>query len=117
VDKGEQRTFRLDRISGEVSVGQKSGIFTTPSILNEEATEDQPMATLLLRKNRGNQFRSKAKSIVSGDEWDTVEVPFFSASWILSLVLWHRDDVVVLGPESLREETIRVLNEVGRSHG
>ena len=117
VNKGEQRTFRLDRISGEVTVGKKSGAFSTPSSLHEESFEDQPMATLLLRKNRGNQFRSKAKSIVSGDEWDTVQVPIFSSSWILSLILWHRDDVVVLEPASLRRETIRTLEKVKSAHG
>lgn len=117
VNKGEQRTFRLDRISGEVTVGKKSGAFATPSSLHEESLEDQPMATLLLRKNRGNQFRSKAKSIVVGDEWDTAQIPIFSTSWILSLILWHRDDVVVLEPESLRQETIRTLGEVMSAHG
>lgn len=117
VTKGEQRTFRLDRISGEVIVGKKSGVFTGPSSLHEEPIEEQPMATLLLRKNRGNQFRSKAQSIIVGDEWDTVEVPYFSATWILSLILWHRDDVVVLTPDSLRQETIRALQEVRSSHG
>jgi len=117
VNKGEQRTFRLDRISGEVSAGKKNGVFDAPSSLHEESTEDQPVATLLLRKNRGNQFRSKAKSITSGDEWDTAQVPIFSSFWILSLILWHRDDVVVLEPESLRQETIRALQKVKSDHG
>lgn len=117
VNKGEQRTFRLDRISGEVTVGKKSEAFAPPSSLHEEPLEDQPMATLLLRKNRGNQFRSKSKSIVTGDEWDTVQVPIISSSWILSLILWHRDDVVVLEPESLRQETIRTLEKVKSAHG
>jgi proteasome accessory factor B len=117
VNKGEQRTFRLDRISGEVSVGKKSGAFTTPSTLQEESTEDQPVATLLLRKNRGNQFRANAISIEIGDEWDTAQVPIFSHTWILSLILWHRDDVVVIEPQSLRQETIRALQEVKSAHG
>jgi proteasome accessory factor B len=117
VNKGEQRTFRLDRISGEVSVGKKSGAFTTPSTLQEESTEDQPVATLLLRKNRGNQLRAKATSIEMGDEWDTALVPIFSHTWILSLILWHRDDVVVIEPQSLRQETIRALQEVKSAHG
>jgi proteasome accessory factor B len=117
VNKGEQRTFRLDRIAGEVSVGKKSGAFTTPSILQEESTEDQPVATVLLRKNRGNQFRAKAISIEIGDEWDSARVPIFSHTWILSLILWHRDDVVVIEPQSLRQETIRALQEVKSAHG
>lgn len=117
VSKGEERTFRLDRISGEVNAGMKSDIFTAPSSLHEEPAEVQPMATLLLRKNRGHQFRSMAHSLVSGDDWDTVQVPIFSTSWILSLILWHRDDVVALEPESLRQETIRTLQAVKSAHG
>lgn len=117
VSKGEERTFRLDRISGEVNAGMKSDIFTTPLSLHEEPAEVQPMATLLLRKNRGHQFRSMAHSLVSGDDWDTVQVPIFSTSWILSLILWHRDDVVALEPESLRQETIRTLQAVKSAHG
>lgn len=117
VSKGEQRTFRLDRIAGDVTVGKKSEAFATPISLQEDSSEEQSIATLLLRKNRGTQFRAKAQSIVSGEEWDTVQVPIFSNSWILSLILWHRDDVVVLEPSSLRQATIRALQEVKSVHG
>ena len=117
VSKGEERTFRLDRISGEVSVGEKGGVFTAPLTIQEANSEEQPTAELLLRKNRGHQFRSMARSLVLGDEWDTVQVPIFSTPWILSLILWHRDDVVVLEPPALRQETIRALHEVKSAHG
>lgn len=114
--KGDQRTFRLDRIAGDVISGEKNGVFSPPSALQEELTEDKPMAKLLLRKNRGNQFRMKAHSVVIGEEWDIAEVPIFSTQWILSLILWHRDDVVVLEPLALREETIHRLNEIRILH-
>lgn len=117
LSKSEQRTFRLDRILGDVVAGKKDGLFTSPASLDEDLEEDQPMATLLLRKNRGNQFRLKAVSVTKGYEWDTVEVPIYSTAWILSLILWHRDDVVVLKPDSLREETLRTLNGMKACHG
>lgn len=115
--KGDQRTFRLDRIYGDVRTSKRSGVFTAPPSLQEESKENPPIATLLLRKNRGHQLRSKADSILLGEEWDTVEVPFFSTSWILSLILWHQDDVVVLLPISLRQETIRELTSARSVHG
>ena len=115
--KSEQRTFRLDRISGEVVVAKKSGSFSPPDVIKESLAEEQPLATLLLRKGRGHQFRSIADSITSGDEWDSAEIPIFSEPWLLSLILWHRDDVVLLEPAHLRERTIDLLRQARVHHG
>lgn len=115
--KSEQRTFRLDRISGEVVVAKKSGTFTPPELISEVLPEVQPQAKVLLRKGRGHQFRSIANSITSGDEWDSAEIPIFSEAWLLSLILWHRDDVVILEPDHLRERTIGLLREARVLHG
>jgi proteasome accessory factor B len=115
--KSEQRTFRLDRISGEVVVAKKSGSFGPPDVIKESLAEEQPLATLLLRKGRGHQFRSIADSITSGDEWDSAEIPIFSEPWLLSLILWHRDDVVLLEPAHLRERTIDLLRQARVHHG
>jgi len=115
--KSEQRTFRLDRISGDVVVAKKSGTFSPPDVIKESLAEEQPQATLLLRKGRGHQFRSIADSVTSGDEWDSAEIPIFSESWLLSLILWHRDDVVLLEPAHLREKTIDLLRQARVHHG
>lgn len=117
IDKSDQRTFRLDRISGDVLVSKKGGAFTIPDSINEGVYEIKPVSTLLLRKGRGHQFRAIATSIVIGDEWDTVDVPYFSEQWLLSLTLWHRDDVLVLEPTSLQNKVIEALSDMRELHG
>lgn len=115
--KSMQRTFRLDRIFGEVFVAKKSGTFSPPELIEESHHEVHPQAKALLRKGRGHQFRAIADSITSGDEWDAVEIPIFSEPWLLSLILWHRDDVVLLEPALLRVKTVNLLREVRALHG
>lgn len=114
--KSEQRTFRLDRISGDVFVAKKSGSFTPPESIEEGIPEVQSQAEVLLRKGRGHQLRVIAESISYGDEWDAVTIPIFSEPWLLSLVLWHRDDVVILEPAHLREKVIDLLREARALH-
>lgn len=115
--KSEQRTFRLDRISGEVLVSKKSGSFNPPELIEESNPEVQPQAKVLLRKGRGHQIRAMANSITSGDEWDAVEIPIFSEPWLLSLLLWHRDDVVLLEPAYLRTKVIDLLHDLRVLYG
>jgi predicted DNA-binding transcriptional regulator YafY len=107
----------LDRISGDVSVGKKSESFNIPDSIYESTAEEKPSAKVLLRKGRGHQFRAIAESIISGDDWDTAQVPVFSEQWLLSLVFWHRDDVLLLEPADLRLKAIESLQEMRASHG
>jgi predicted DNA-binding transcriptional regulator YafY len=86
-------------------------------MIKESHSEERPQAKVLLRKGRGHQFRAIADSISSGDEWDAVEIPIFSESWLISLILWHRDDVVILEPVHLREKTIDSLRQARVLHG
>ena len=115
--KSEQRTFRLDRISGDVSVAKKGASFNPPELIEESQPEVKPQARVLLRKGRGHQFRAIADSITSGDEWDAVEILLFSEAWLLSLILWHRDDVLLVEPAHLRARTIDLLHQVRALHG
>ena len=123
LDKSDQRTFRLDRISGDVAVSKKNDAFTIPDSIVESSTEDRPTAKLLLRKGRGHQFRSIASDIVNashfvdGEEWDTVTVPYYSREWLLSLILWHRDDAVIVEPSHIRDAVIELLAEMRELHG
>ena len=40
-----------------------------------------------------------------------------SESELISLILWHLDDVVVLGPASLRASVVASLRELVATHG
>jgi proteasome accessory factor B len=118
LEKNSLRTFRIDRMASEVIVGKKSGAFEIPQIVpDQRADEAQENALLRIRKNRGHQLRSLAHQVKTGDEWDEVSLPILDASWLLRLILWHRDDVVVLEPVTLRRAVIDALRNLQVLHG
>jgi predicted DNA-binding transcriptional regulator YafY len=117
-EKESLRTFRLDRIISEVTIDKKSNTFKipdqTPQFTQDEAQE---VALLRIRKNRGHQLRSLGKLVESGDEWDEISLPIVDISWLLRTILWHRDDVIAVGPDALRESVIDSLKELRVLHG
>jgi len=118
MEKNSLRTFRLDRISSEVIVGKKSNVYVIPeNIPDQRAEEAADIALLRIRKNRGHQLRALATRIQLGDEWDEVSLPVLDASWLLRLILWHRDDVVVVEPLSLRKDVLDALTDLRVLHG
>jgi len=117
-EKDSLRTFRLDRISSEVKVGKKANAFDIPDQLaNDSEGEAMECALLRIRKSRGHQLRSLATLIEPGEEWDEISLPIVDASWLLRVILWHRDDVIALGPSALRKSVIDSLSELRVLHG
>jgi len=117
-EKDSLRTFRLDRISSEVKVGKKANAFDIPDQLpNNSDNEAMEFALLRIRKNRGHQLRSLATLIEPGEEWDQISLPIVDASWLLRVILWHRDDVIALEPSALRKSVIDSLRELRVLHG
>jgi predicted DNA-binding transcriptional regulator YafY len=51
------------------------------------------------------------------DDWDDVSIPILSASWLLRLILWHRDDVIVVKPATLRKDVLASLIDLQVRHG
>jgi proteasome accessory factor B len=118
LEKGSLRTFRLDRIFSEISVGKKNNAYVIPENIPEQHPEEvQEVALLRVRKNRGHQLRSLATLLHSGDDWDDVSIPILSASWLLRLILWHRDDVIVVKPATLRKDVLASLIDLQVLHG
>ena len=118
IEKNSLRTFRLDRISSEVIVGKKSNVYVIPeNIPDQRAEEAADIALLRIRKNRGHQLRALATRIQLGDEWDEVSLPVLDVSWLLRLILWHCDDVVVVEPLTLRKDVLDVLTDLRVLHG
>lgn len=116
-EKDSLRTYRLDRIESEVKVSKKSAAFVVPDILPEQISDDNESAVIRVRKNRGQQLRSLGSLMSSGEEWDEIQVPILNPSWLLSRVLWHREDVIVLQPPHLRQAVIDSLTKMRISHG
>ena len=118
LEKGSLRTFRLDRIFSEISVGKKNNAYVIPENIPEQHSEEvQEVALLRVRKNRGHQLRSLSTLVNSGDDWDDVSIPILSPSWLLRLILWHRDDVIVVKPATLRKDVLASLIDLQVLHG
>ena len=117
LEKGSLRTFRLDRIASEVSVGKKSNAYVIPETIPEQGAEEVEVSALIrIRKNRGHQLRSLATRVEAGDEWDEVSLPILDSSWLQRLILWHRDDVIVVEPLTLRKDVVDALTRLQVHH-
>ena len=118
LEKNSLRTFRLDRIVSEVSASKKSNTYVIPDEIPDQGAEEvREIARIRIRKNRGHQLRSYATVLESDEEWDEVSLPIVDANWLLRTILWHRDDVVLLEPSSLRKQIVQSLEELRVLHG
>ena len=117
-EKDLLRTFRLDRIVSEVRVSKKVNTFDIPEPINNHvADESKDFALLRIRKNRGHQLRSLGTLLELGEEWDEIRLSIVDESWLVRTILWHRDDVIVLEPPTLRERVIHSLKDLRELHG
>jgi proteasome accessory factor B len=117
-EKDSLRTFRLDRIVSEVSVSKKVNTFDIPEpITDQVADESKDFALVRIRKNRGHQLRSLGTLLELGEEWDEIRLSIVDESWLVRTILWHRDDVIVLAPPTLREHVIHSLKDLREIHG
>lgn len=118
LEKNSLRTFRLDRIVSAVSASKKSNTYVIPDEIPDQGAEEvREFARIRIRKNRGHQLRSFATVLESDEEWDEISLPIVDANWLLRTILWHRDDVVLLEPSSLRKQIVQSLKELRVLHG
>jgi len=117
----EIRTFRIDRIQGEVSASQGPRDFETPvgfdasKALSHSPTND--FAVIDVRVGKATSLRALAISTKSLGEWDQIRVPIFNLDSMASLVLWHGQDAFVQEPKNLRELVIQHLEALVLNHG
>jgi proteasome accessory factor B len=112
----ENRTFRLDRIQGDVTASKRSEMFTLPEQIGTFDYSQSALATLKVRKNRGFQLRNLASNSTESGEWDQIEIPIVNSSWLISSILWHLDDVEVVSPSELRSQVIANLMQMQALH-
>jgi proteasome accessory factor B len=121
LDRKEQRLFRLDRFDSEVEVQGKAGSYQIPEdFLMREALatpETSKIATVKVRRGKAHSLRLKATTIEEGDDWSVLSLPYLDESELVSEVLWHGTDVIVISPQNARESTISALEEIVRIHG
>jgi len=117
----EIRTFRIDRIKGEVSASEGPRDFETPvgfdatKALSHSPTTD--FAVIDVRVGKATSLRALAISTKSLGEWDQIRVPIFNLDSMASLVLWHGQDTLVQEPKNLRELVIQHLEALVHNHG
>ena len=117
----EIRTFRVDRIQGEVSASEGPRDFETPvgfdasKALSHSPTND--FAVIDVRVGKATSLRALAISTKSLGEWDQIRVPIFNLDSMASLVLWHGQDAFVQEPQNLRELVIQHLEALVHNHG
>ena len=117
----EIRTFRIDRIQGEVSASEGPRDFETPvgfdatKALSHSPSND--FAVIDVRVGKATSLRALAISTKSLGEWDQIRVPIFNLDSMASLVLWHGKDTLVQEPNNLRELVIQHLEALVHNHG
>ena len=117
-DIQEVRTFRLDRIQGDMTSSKNKDPFEFPAgfELNEaEMGAINTFALIDVRKGKGHSLRNLAVSVVDLGEWDQIKVPLFNSHSLAAEILWHGDDVFVQEPAELRDLIVEHL-EVLLSH-
>lgn len=117
----EIRTFRLDRIAGEITQKANLEAFTAPTNFDFAATladnHTATFATIDVRKNKGHFLRMLATSSKDLGEWDQIRVPIFNLESLCSQVLWHGEDALVQEPAALRSLVIENLQALVNHHG
>lgn len=118
--KREIRTFRLDRIDGEISIVAVGGGFDIPagfdvfgSLENDEAVN---VATIDIRKGKAHLLRTSADTCIDKGEWEQITIKYFDYQLFVDQILWHGSDVVVIAPDSLRNHVIVALEEIIKIH-
>ena len=120
MEKDELRTFRLDRIDGEISVSRNGKGFDIPAgfdVFASIETDDLVnIATIDIRKGKAHLLRVIADSCVDKGEWEQITVRYFDYQGFVDQILWHGTDVLVIEPASLRNQVIAALEEILRIH-
>jgi len=119
-DNQEVRIFRLDRMSSRVEKSLPQKDFQAPIDFDFQKalknTHSNKSAILDVQKGKGQLIRNLATSIKDLGEWDRLEVPIVNMDNLLSLALWHGDDVLVHSPVELVEMVKASLHEILANH-
>jgi len=119
--KNSLRTFRLDRVSGEIqSIGKPDNFEIPPNFdlfaSMHESLQSQ-VAVLDIRKDKAFGLRKMSSDIQDKGEWDRITLNYSDSSSFLDSILWHLDDVVVIEPPNLQKQVIEALTLLVKNHG
>lgn len=121
LDKGAPRMFRLSRVAGEVGALEPAGAYELPdrSVVEAAAASLEPTAVtdiahLAIRGTAAPALRRRgAQADLPAPEGYVVHaVPYGSVQEIADLVAAAAPDVIVLGPQEVRDATLSRLRAV-----
>ena len=110
------RSFRIDRISGDISPEGKTGSFEVENNFDlaslSSNVDEVRKAVIYLRAGRAIALRSRSvpsstRSDVAG--WDKVELSFRDQERFIEELLWYGDDAIVISPKDVRDEIVKRL--------
>jgi proteasome accessory factor B len=114
------RLFRLDRVVSEVKEQGRGASYEIPeefSMHNQlQSRTRKHVAQLLVRKGKADRLRKHASVQESQDEWDLVKYQYSDMKDLIRDLLWHRDDVKVIGPTEVKESLMASLHSVQVRH-
>ncbi len=116
-DRGQERVFRLSRITGPVMFIGPAGSVTVPEGTDVRESvrawdgAPPPVRTAALRVRQGAGFGLRRRAVSDRPDsghpgWDRVDAPFTDCGWYAGYIASFGADVVVLGPPDLREAVI-----------
>ena len=124
LEKGLLRSFRLDRISGDIQEDGKTGSYEIPDsfqLQKEMGGSDEVLtASLYLRTGRALTLRSRSTTPPTPSNipgWDLVLLAYRDRERLIEEVLWFGDDVVLHSPKDLRNEIVSRLEHGVKSYG
>lgn len=116
LDRGQIRSFRLDRMIGSIEKVGRSKAFEIPNNFqigdHLSDVDESQSAMLFLRDDRALTLRSRAKvmtSLVAPEGWQAFEISYGSVDRFIEEVLWFGDDVVLVSPPEMREKLVNLL--------
>ena len=118
-DIQEVRTFRLDRVVGNIVARENKDSFEFPvdfDLNHIDLSITNKIAVIDVRKGKGHGLRTLATSVIDLGEWDQLKVPMHSIKSLAAELLWHGEDVFVHEPSDLREYVIEQLEALVINH-
>jgi proteasome accessory factor B len=114
------RLFRLDRVVSEVKEQGRGASYEIPEDFSMhdqlQSRTRKHVAQLLVRKAKADRLRKHASIQESQDEWDLVKYQYSDVKELVRDLLWHRDDVKVIGPTEVKESLMASLHSVQVRH-
>lgn len=116
-DKGEVRTFRTDRIVGDLVETRHDILESMPKDFDlstitdtwEHSDKDATIATVLVRPGRAASLRVLATACEIGHEWDELTIPYHHESQLIGLIASSCDVTRVKSPQSLQDSVTRIV--------